>query len=135
MAHRRGSGLLFDSRYSPEDQPSLGTASLDWAILELEAPIDVAPLPMSGVVPVGAPLLRAGYSQDRAHMLSVDRRCQVGEPLPNSVLIVHDCDGTLGDSGSPLLEETAAGLSIDGIHVGTEVVAGRSFNDIGRAHV
>jgi protease YdgD len=79
----------------------------DWAILYLERrlairPIPVRALPADRLVP-GGQLQRAGYSQDRAHLLSIHDGCRLRGLLADGRVLLTDCDGTRGDSGSPLL--------------------------------
>lgn len=79
----------------------------DWAIVYLERrlairPIPVRALPSDGTMPEGR-LQRAGYSQDRAHLLSIHDGCRLRGLLADDRVLLTDCDGTRGDSGSPLL--------------------------------
>ncbi len=59
-------------------------------------------LPADGEIPNGR-LQRAGYSQDRAHLLSIHDACELQGVLAAGRVLLTDCDGTRGDSGSPLL--------------------------------
>lgn len=79
-------------------------------------------LPLATGDPVlGSPLALAGYSQDRREVMLVDPDCQsmaftrdaAGHPL-----LVHDCSGTRGTSGGPLLGRGPDGIwRIEGIQV------------------
>jgi protease YdgD len=68
----------------------------------LRRPIPVRALPADGAMPDGH-LQRAGYSQDRAHLLSIHDGCRLLGLLAEGRVLLTDCDGTRGDSGSPLL--------------------------------
>ena len=117
-AHRRGANLIVDARYAPEASPDVRSAATDWAILELTSPIDIQPVSVSRQEPVDMPVIRAGYSQDRAHVLTVDRSCRILGRLEDTDVLIHNCDGTWGDSGSPLLDARGGALRVTAIHVG-----------------
>ena len=107
--------LRFDSRGRPariED---------DWAVLELARPIvGVAPLSVfdSGLEemrPGEVVLTRIGYSRDRPHLPMRVRNCHLLARAFGGILLVHDCDATYGDSGSPLLVRTPSGYRVLGV--------------------
>ena len=66
----------------------------------------------------GASLVQAGYSQDRAHILSIHDGCAVAETGAGPDILLHHCDATRGDSGSPLLLRTGDRAAVIAIHVG-----------------
>ncbi|MFH5926368.1 trypsin-like serine peptidase [Roseomonas sp. SXEYE001] len=86
----------------------------DWALLTLDAPISPAegslPL-MTGFPPNGTPLMLGGYQQDRPELLMADDDCRVLGVLRHGrhLLLAHDCAGTRGSSGAPLLARTPDG--------------------------
>jgi len=98
---------------------------LDWAILTLDR--DVSDL--TGVIPFagravkdGDRLLQAGYSRDRRHLLTTDRSCQVRTIGAAGKLLLHDCDATFGDSGSPLLLADQKGdYRLAAVHIAMQV--------------
>lgn len=103
----------------------------DWALLVLCDDVStvtgiLAPDPADGAPPEGNPdaepglVLHAGYSQDKAHMLTLDDGCRILDPDRDRPLVHHDCDATRGDSGSPLLARTADGYRLVAIHVATQ---------------
>lgn len=114
-------GAGFDGR-TGRPQPS------DWVRLELAEPVPIAPLPfLSRVVPGGTTAALAGYNQDRAQLLLADLACHVlrTEILPSGgAFIVHDCEGTRGTSGGPLLVRQGDGWAVLGINI----AAGRTNN-------
>jgi protease YdgD len=93
----------------------------DWAIITLRDVIDVTPLAMrsrsaSGSLPATVTVL--GYRRDRAHVLSVERDCEVQNIAGSTLLAVSACSFTSGQSGAPLLHDDGMGLEIIGILVG-----------------
>lgn len=113
---------------------SLGTLALDWAILELESPITtVQPIPLSGLT---APeliaakeyshIIQAGFSGDRAYILTADQQCQITKKFRIPTLVGHNCDATRGDSGSPLLIKRNGLFQVAALHVGTQSFTNRT---------
>jgi len=107
VAHARGRAIRMSPAYRYRRQATLAEVAEDWAIVYLERrlairPIPVRALPADGTMPDGR-LQRAGYSQDRAHLLSIHDGCRVRGLLTDGRVLLTDCDGTRGDSGSPLL--------------------------------
>jgi len=100
----------------------------DWARLELAEAVPLAPLPLfEGPVAAGQELALAGYNQDRAQLLMADWGCHVrrAAPLPGGAMfVVHDCAGTRGTSGGPLLAKAGQGWAV----VGINIAAGTSAN-------
>ncbi|HYC03641.1 MAG TPA: trypsin-like serine protease [Azospirillaceae bacterium] len=93
-------------------------AEADWAVVTLSDDTGIKPLPVrTGDTPMSAALLRAGYSQDRAHLPTRAANCSVQGTPPG--LLLHDCDATRGDSGSALLTREGGELAVVGLHVGT----------------
>lgn len=95
------------------DPASRAPAGADWAILTLAAPlpsdaaltlVDIGSLP-------GTPLMLGGYQQDRPEILLADTSCQVlgGAVHDGRPLLVHDCGGTRGTSGGPVLARGSDG--------------------------
>jgi protease YdgD len=83
----------------------------DWAILTLDR--DIAPreftLPLMPRLPAArTPLMLAGYQQDRPEMLLADTQCRaIG--VTSAGMLLHDCAGTRGVSGGPLLAALPGG--------------------------
>ena len=85
-----------------------GQASEDWALLTLDAPL----APAARVLPViqappapRTPLMLGGYQQDRPEVLLADTGCRaIGfTSAGRDALLLHDCAGTRGSSGAPVL--------------------------------
>lgn len=121
--------VAMDEQGRPRDLSS------DWAILTLREPLfpsDVLqPIPPASrdeiaAIGPGTRLVRAGYSQDRPHLPTSVTCKLLGRA--GARLLRHDCDGTRGDSGSPILIETAHGWRVLGLHV---AVADRGADSYG----
>ena len=108
-----------------------GALANDWAVLTLDR--DVAAV--VGMLPLltveqqrallpGTKVTHAGYSQDKAHMLTKHEGCQL-LPAVSTNLLRHDCDATRGDSGSPILMVEPGGMRLAAIHVATTMRNGR----------
>lgn len=85
--------------------PGLEALAGDWAVVRLEHPLPIRPVPIRPLPDAGPSprLQRAGYGQDRPNLLSLHDGCRVSGRLAEGRVLVCDCDGTHGDSGSPLL--------------------------------
>lgn len=85
-------------------------AGADWAILTLDR--DIAPreftLPlMPALPPIRTPLMLGGYQQDRPELLLADTNCRALGVMRG--LLLHDCAGTRGVSGGPVLAPAPGG--------------------------
>jgi protease YdgD len=107
------------------------TLADDWVLVILENPLNVKPVPVVAMSPsqiAGARVARAGYARNRPHLLSLHDGCVIlGQ---DDKVLMHDCDATYGDSGSPLLLDSAGGAFIVGMTTGTAKLKG---DDIGLA--
>lgn len=80
----------------------------DFAIVTLAAPIGDAPLPLAETdPPVGTPVALGGYNRDRNEVIEADLHCMIVAVFPGR--LVHNCAGTYGTSGAPLLARGADG--------------------------
>lgn len=100
---------------APEYRPDRGPAGADWALLTLDAAIGtpdrVLPL-LREPPPPRTPVMLGGYQQDRPEVLMADTECRmlgVQAHAGGVRTIVHDCAGTRGSSGAPLLARRADG--------------------------
>jgi protease YdgD len=115
-AHRRAVSFHLGPGYRAAEK---GPATADWAILRLDAPLDTAALPLRPPRRGDAVLL-GGYQQDRPELLMADTACRIGDLGGGNgpPLLLHDCAGTRGASGAPLLRrEGPDSWSIVGIAV------------------
>ncbi len=115
VAHARVSAYRIGPGYSPG---ATGSAA-DWALLTLEValPADrVLPLLREAPAPRSA-LMLGGYQQDRPEVLLADTGCraigisrEAGQPV-----LMHDCAGTRGSSGAPLLAQADGRWGVAGV--------------------
>ena len=107
VAHARGRAVVVAPAYRYRASPTLAEIAEDWAIVLLDRPLAIRPIPVRALPADGAVadgrLQRAGYSQDRAHLLSFHDDCRLRGMLAGGRVLLTDCDSTRGDSGSPLL--------------------------------
>lgn len=106
----RGRAILHSPQTIDPRHPSLEKVAEDWAVLYLEHPMDIRPIPVRVLPPEAAGakaahLMRAGYGQDRPHLLSLHDGCAVLDRIAGGRVLLTDCDATHGDSGSPLLQK------------------------------
>lgn len=126
LAHSRVAALRPAPGYSIEEGKSRAGLARDWALLvlcdEVAATTGVLP-PVDddgrGDDSEDDLVLHAGYSQDKAHMLTLHDGCRVLERDGSLPLLRHDCDATRGDSGSPLLAKHGDAYRLVAIHVAT----------------
>lgn len=100
---------------------------MDWALLHLSGDPGVMPISWNATVPVtGSTVAVAGFSQDRSHLLMVDRNCrlQTVAPQGNGHLLVHGCSASRGTSGGPVLMEQNGRWRV----IGLNVAAGKTAN-------
>ena len=101
----------FDGRGKPRAQTG------DWARLELAERVPVRPLPLfPGAAAAGMPVALGGYNQDRAQLLMAETSCHVRQA--DGAFVAHDCAGTRGTSGGPLLVRQGDGWAVLGINIG-----------------
>jgi len=100
----------------------------DWAQLVLTEPIPVTPLPVATKLPPpGTAVTFAGYNQDKAQLPMIDPACHLQrtfEETDGSMWLNHDCAGTFGTSGGPLLARQGNGWAV----IGIAVVVGQGRN-------
>lgn len=92
-AYRVGAGFAADGS---------GPAASDWALLLLGEALPGPVLPVwAGSPSLRQPLVLAGYQQDRPEQLLADTDCRVLGVIRG--MIAHDCAGTRGSSGAPVM--------------------------------
>lgn len=124
VAHSIADSIVTAETYDPAGKLNDIKLSRDWALIVLRdafpvEPIALTPLDLKDLTTVvaGGNLLRAGYSKDRAHMLAAHQDCSIIGASEEGRLLLHDCDATHGDSGSPLLLRKNDSLSVIAINV------------------
>lgn len=135
LAHSR----IVDYRQAPAfryvAKPGVVTAAPDWAYLKLAEDItevtgtisvmSLNPARLLQHIGKNTALIQAGYSQDKAHILTVHDGCHLLGSQSRPALIFHDCDAVKGDSGSPIILKNANGYAILAIHVATLITKDR----------
>jgi protease YdgD len=100
----------------------------DWARLELAEPVRAPPVPLADeTARPGMAVALAGYNQDRAQLLMADLAChvlRVAKQPDGAAYLIHDCEGTQGTSGGPLLARQGGGWAV----IGIAIAAGRGEN-------
>lgn len=86
----------------------------DWALLTLDTPVgEGRALRLAREPPrEGTPVVLPGWQHDRPGALVADLRCRVlvmGTFGAQGMLVGHDCAGTMGSSGAPLIARDPAG--------------------------
>lgn len=110
-AHARVVDFTVDEGFLPG---GLSPAGTDWAVLLLEAPLRAPVLPLAGGTPAErTPLMLGGYQADRPEQLLADTGCRVLGAVRGA--ITHDCAGTRGASGGPLLTEVGGRWQVLGV--------------------
>jgi len=132
VAHAQVTGYRLGDGYSAGPGSPPGA---DWAILTLDRDI-ASPdtiLPLLSTIPAArTPLMLAGYQQDRPEVLLADTQCRaIG--ATNTGLLIHDCAGTRGVSGGPVLvvrpggAQGGAGWAVAGVASRAAVDAALGF--------
>jgi protease YdgD len=111
----RGHARVTAYRTGPGFDPARGgPAPADWAILTLDTtlgtPDRILPL-LAGPLPPRTPLMLGGYQQDRPEVLLADTACRLLglSAVGPGAMLLHDCAGTRGSSGAPVLARGAGG--------------------------
>lgn len=119
--------------YRPGAVEAAANLAHDWAIIELTSPLGIEPIPLHVPQPRAddgtggaVEIVQAGYSQDRAHILSVHAGCSITDQDGRVGLLFHSCDATRGDSGSPLLLRQDGAVELMALHVAVAEGAGVS---------
>ncbi|MCB2099946.1 MAG: trypsin-like serine protease [Rhodobacterales bacterium] len=106
--------------YRPDGAAGRPVRAADWALAELATAVADAPhLALAPPPGPGDRVTQAGYSQDKAHVLTAHRDCRVTGLAGGGQLLVHACDAGPGDSGSPLLVRLNGAWALAGLHVAT----------------
>ncbi len=100
-----------------------GGQGADIAVLTLAAPIagpGEALVLIGQPIPRGSPLALGGYGQDRAERISADLSCKslgYAASPDGRTMLMHDCAGTSGTSGGPILVQTSEGWRVAAVQV------------------
>jgi len=116
----------------------------DWAVLTLAEDLSEVTdfIPTASLDPTllgtyrqqGGVILQAGYSRDRAHILTQHDGCSLTEFDAKGRVVLHQCDATFGDSGSPILLRRHDGeYHIVAMHIATDNKRARGIAITGAA--
>jgi protease YdgD len=103
------------------------TIGSDWTLITLDTRLGSPDriLPMIHEVPeIGSPIMLGGYQQDHPLVLMADTDCHIVGRVTDSagrLLVRHNCTGTRGVSGAPLLIVKDGKWYIAGIDVAAEL--------------
>jgi protease YdgD len=123
--HAIGVRLETGPSYDPS-RPS-ETRGSDWALVSLGTRLGVADrvLPMIAEPPeIGSTIMLGGYQQDHPLILMADTECRIigrATDATGRVMLRHNCAGTNGAGGAPLLIEKGGKWYTAGIDVAAEL--------------
>ena len=129
MAHAKVTGLRAAKGYNHRDRNVWRRTGHDWALVTLDTDLS-AKAGFLGVAALDrvmfdkleksrAVFVQAGYSQDKAHVLSVHLGCRVKGFSFGRPILHHLCDAVHGDSGSPVFLFDGKRFRVAAIHVAT----------------
>lgn len=130
LRHAVASSLQVAAGYLPVG--ARGAQGSDVAVVTLAAPVvpqDGTLVIGEGPIAPGTPVMMGGYGQDRAERILADVSCVAlgyATAPDGRAMLVHDCAGTRGTSGGPVLARAADGTW----HVAGVQVAGNP-DDVG----
>jgi protease YdgD len=108
--HATGIRFTIAPGYDPRHLNDIHQYVRDWAVVELDRPLDVKPIPLSSRdiasmmrAAQAGEMSCAGYARDYAEVLMRHQGCSLLGEMENGRLLAHRCDVTFGVSGAPLL--------------------------------
>jgi protease YdgD len=103
--HAVASSFQVGGGYAPAAPPGQGTDVVVITLAKAMGGSDDILALADGPAPRGARLMAGGFSQDHAERLQADVSCTAlgYRPGPSGPVLVHDCAGTRGTSGGPVL--------------------------------
>jgi protease YdgD len=124
VAHALGKAIVKPDGYVFDHAPGRADMTRDWVVITLDSDVPLKPIAIRALpdqalreAVARGELVRAGYSRNRPHLLAMHRGCALSEVAARGALILHRCDSTEGDSGSPLLLFEDGRPAIVGLHV------------------
>jgi protease YdgD len=136
VGHARATGFEIGPGFDPLNE-GRGSGA-DWAMVVLDTPLGtqgrVLPL-LPAPLAIGDKVALAGYGQDRPEVMLADLTCKVAGWIGDGGdrdLMRHDCSGTRGTSGAPMLARIggqwmAVGLEIAAVMGKAQGIAVPSF--------
>ena len=122
--HAIGTAVTIGDRYDPERPKE--TIGGDWALVTLDKTLGSADriLPiLSEPLEDGADVMLGGYQQDHPLLLMADTQCRILGHFFDAVghlLLRHNCVGTKGASGAPLVVDRQGKWQVAAIEVAAE---------------
>jgi len=112
VGQAKGVAIALGAGFDPQTRLPHGA---DWALVTLDRPLG----PADRILPVRrepppprTPLMLGGYQQDRPELLLADADCRVlglRKEADAPPVLLHDCAGTRGSSGAPVLARAPGG--------------------------
>jgi protease YdgD len=119
--HAQGLRFVVAPGFDPTNP--MKTPGSDWALLTVDRPLGAADrrLTLLDRPPeIGATIMIGGYSQDRRYVLTADSTCRVigwNVDTAGRRLLRHNCTGTHGVSGAPVLVQDAGVWRVAGVDI------------------
>ncbi|MEZ5824329.1 MAG: trypsin-like peptidase domain-containing protein [Geminicoccaceae bacterium] len=129
-----GRHIVLDAQFGTDSGGDPQALEQDWALVELDhqlydggwlRPVPLAPAHTLSRDLSGIELAQAGYSGDRRDELTRNRTCNLLSLQSEGRLLVHDCDATFGDSGSPIMVQNDGEFFIVAVHSAVARLDGR----------
>ncbi|MCP5370237.1 MAG: trypsin-like serine protease [Hyphomicrobiales bacterium] len=98
LAHSAAARLVASPRWRADRALAPDTLQNDWALVVLAHPVGpaIAPIPIAAGLRMAAPHTQAGYSMDKAHVLTVHKDCRILGRVKGAHLLAHGCDAVPG---------------------------------------
>lgn len=125
--HAEGVAVKIGDGYDPERPRQ--TIGSDWALVTLDKPPDAANRALAVLrdpPEAQTPVMLGGYQQDHPLILMADTHCRIEGRLADPsgrMLLRHNCAGTHGASGAPLLIESGGHWAVAAVDVAAETGA------------
>ncbi|WP_052716505.1 trypsin-like serine protease [Magnetospira sp. QH-2] len=129
IAHAKVTGINVPKGYNYKDKNTWRKTGRDWALVTLAKDLSneagflgVESLDRARFEELRknkAVFIQAGYSQDKAHVLSVHLACRMVGFSFGRPILHHQCDAVHGDSGSPVFLFDGQRFRVAAIHVAT----------------
>jgi len=123
--HARAISFRVGPGYDPLQEGR--SAGADWAVLTLDTPLGAGGRFLTlfaSAIAVGDPVVLAGYGQDREEVMEADLACNVSGWAGDGGdrdLMRHDCAGTSGTSGAPVLVRQGERWVVVGLEIAAEM--------------
>jgi protease YdgD len=122
-AHAVAARFTIAPGYDSKNRTALRSMARDWAIVHLDEPLYLKPVPLSiralpdiMAAAQSGEMSIAGYAAETGEILTRDQSCPLVGEATGVKLLVHRCDVTMGVSGAPLLLMENGRAEIIGVH-------------------